>query len=367
MKQRVTRIPSIKINTVIPEYRWFIAGLLVMFSASGWADLSYNYVAQPGHKSLNEWLLPAKPESPEDNKWNEARAELGKQLFFDPRLSGTGQVTCASCHLPERGWSDGQPTAVRFMGKVMKLASPVLTNIAYNKVFMWDGRKSTLEDQAFGGQGQKADINAGSTVGPDVVISRLNKVKGYVDAFNKLYPGEGLTRKTVAKAVASFERTIVSNDSPFDRWVKGDKKALSAEQVNGFKLFVDTKKAGCIECHIPPNFTDNGFHNIGLKSYGEKDHHPGRFKHRPLKSLDGAFKTPTLRDVAMSAPYFHDGSANTLEEVVEHYVKGGEVKTNLSGSFVKAKLSAKEKKDLVSFLKALTTVQKPFIYPVLPE
>jgi cytochrome c peroxidase len=252
---------------------------------------------------------------------------------------------------------------VRFGGKVMPVASPTLVNIGYNTIFMWDGRMPSLEKQGFAGQGKPADINAMSEVEPEVVIARLNGVKGYKAEFDKVFPGEGLTRETVAKAIASFERTIVSVDSPFDRWVAGDSKAMSEQQVRGFGLFAG--KANCAACHAAPNFTDNGFHNVGLKSSGGPNPLPGRFAHRPVKLMQGAFKTPTLKDISLRAPYFHDGSARTLTEVVEYYDRGGEVKTNLSPNMRPLNLSKQEKEDLVQFLHALTSPRKPFVYPVL--
>lgn len=324
------------------------------------------YVYEAGHPSLRVWLLPAEPPAPGDNLTTPERVALGKQLFFDPRLSGTGQVTCASCHMPERGWSDGLPRSMRFMGKAMPLASPTIVNIGYNRIHMWDGRMPTLEKQAFGGQGRQADINAGSTVEPEAVVARLNGVPGYVDAFAAAYPGEGLTRETIAKALAAFERSVVSRDSPFDRWVRGDPAALSERQVRGFRTFVG--KARCADCHAPPNFTDDGFHNIGLGSSGEPGAHPGRFGQRKVALMRGAFKTPTLRDIALTAPYFHDGSAATLRQVVDHYAAGGVVRTNLSPLLPRSlALDDEERQDLVAFMAALTSQHPVFVYPVLPR
>jgi len=324
---------------------------------------------QAGHSSLQKYLLPDIVSSPESNKLTPERAALGKKLFWDPRLSGTGQSTCGWCHTPERGWSDGLRTGARLGGEIMKVATPTIVNIGYNKTFMWDGRAPNLEKQGFGGQKRASDINAKSTVEPEVVIARLNKIKGYVDAFAEAYPEEGLTRVTVGKAIASFERTIVSNNSPFDQWVKGDKQAMTKQQINGFKLFNDPSKANCVVCHNPPNFTDDGFHNIGLKEYGEANHNKGRGSKRSnVGLLDGAFKTPTLRDVELTAPYMHDGSLNTLRDVVAHYVRGGDVKTNLSPSMSKQLiLSEDEVNEIVAFLRSLTTKHEVFTYPILPK
>lgn len=321
-----------------------------------------------GHPSLQVWRLNDQPPSPDENKWSPERAELGKKLFADPRLSGTGQSTCLWCHTPERGWSDGIKTSVRFGGEVMPVASPTIINIAYNRSFMWDGRAPSLDKQAYGGQKKGSDINAMSTVEPKVVIERLNNIKGYKEAFAKAYPSLGLTRKSVGYALASFERTVISNNSPFDQWVAGDEQALTAEEVNGFSVFLDKEKGNCATCHNPPNFTDDGFHNIGLAEYGNKKHHPGRGKYRKAKIMDGAFKTPTLRDITMTAPYMHDGSLATLEDVIDHYVEGGAVKTNLSPDMkTELKLNDIEKRNLLAFLRTLTSPQKIFIYPVLPQ
>jgi len=321
-------------------------------------------VLEPGHPSLRQFLLPATAPQPADNAPTPERVELGKKLFFDPRLSATGQTSCASCHLPERGWSDGMPKSVRLFGEVMERASPSLVNSAYNTIYLWDGRSPTLEHQAVNGVSKSGSINAGANPPADG-IANIQGVRGYLKAFDSAYPGEGITAKSVSRAIAAFERTIVSNDSPFDRWVKGDKEALSAPQVRGFALFLG--KANCVACHSGPNFTDNGFHNVGLASGAAQGADPGRFKQRPVALMKGAFKTPTLRDVALTAPYFHDGSAHTLTEVVEHYDGGGTASPSLSPNMKPLGLSAAEKEDLVAFLRALTTPQQVYVYPVLPR
>ncbi len=331
--------------------------LLLAFSP---VQAESEYVAKAGHPSLQEWLLPDTPPYPEGNKPNEARVALGKMLFFDTRLSGDSNMSCATCHSPLYGWSDGLETGKGFKSKILDRASPVVTNTAYNSIQMWDGRKKSLEDQAMGPMEATAEMNM------DIpkLFKWLNSSKGYQEAFAKAYPGEGINAKTLSKGMASFERTVISNNSPFDKWVKGDAGAMTDQQVNGFKVFVG--KANCVACHSAPNFTDNGFHNIGLASFGKKNPDVGRFAQRPLKLMKGAFKTPTLRDTSYAAPYFHDGSAHTLEEVVEHYSKGGVVKTNLSPNMEAIKLSAADKQALVEFMKALSSERKAFTLPVLP-
>jgi len=324
-------------------------------------------VLQAGHPSLAKWLLPPEIPSPGTNKLTPERAELGKKLFFDPRLSSTAQTTCASCHLPERGWSDSFPKSVRLFGEVMTRASPTMINVAYNPIHMWDGRSPTLEHQAVNGISPTGSMNAGAAKDALSGVETIKKLAGYQEAFQRAYPGEPITAETVAKALSSFERTLVSRDSPFDRWVQGNSGALSEAQVRGFGIFVDPGKGNCAVCHAAPNFTDNGFHNLGLKSFGEEKADVGRFKQQPVPAMRGAFRTPTLRDISLTAPYFHDGSARTLEDVVQHYVRGGDVRGNLSPHMRALPLTAQEQADLVAFMRSLTTQQPVFQYPVLPS
>lgn len=352
--------------------RWLLSVVLVISAVAPAAADSvvdsggHTLVLQAGHPSLARWLLPAEIPSPATNRLTPERAELGRQLFFDPRLSATGQSTCASCHFPERGWSDGFPTSVRLFGEPMARASPTLINVAYNGIHMWDGRSPTLEHQAVNGISMTGSMNAGAAKDAQSGVENIRKVAGYQRAFERAYPGEPISAETVAKALASFERTLVSRDSPFDRWVKGDQDAMSAAQQRGFRVFVDPAKGRCEACHTAPNFTDNGFHNLGLKSFGLENADLGRFKQKAVDAMKGAFRTPTLRDIALTAPYFHDGSARTLEQVVDHYARGGEVQTNLSPMMKPLPLTVQDKADLVAFMRALTTPRPMFQYPVLP-
>ena len=329
--------------------------------AIGSTIASADIVYKAGDPSLKSFLLGDVP-YPKGNKPTPARIELGKKLFFDPRLSGDGNMSCATCHNPLLGWSDGLPTAKGHKSKILGRASPVVTNAAYNPIQMWDGREPSIDSQATGPLKNPNEMHTDIPA----MLAFLNATPEYKDAFAKAYPGEKLTLELVGKAIASFERTVISNDSPFDRWVKGDAKAMTAQQIRGFKLFMNPKKGNCSLCHSGPNFTDSSFHNLGLASFGNKNPDLGRYKQRPLGIMKGAFKTPTIRDITLSAPYFHDGSAKTLMDVVEHYVNGGIVKTNLSPLMTKSNLNAQEKKDLVAFMEALTTKPKPFELPVLP-
>lgn len=317
---------------------------------------------KPGHPDLQTWLLPDTPPHPADNAPTPERVELGKMLFFDARLSGDGNMSCATCHSPLYGWSDGLPTAKGFKSKVLDRASPTVVNTAYNSIQMWDGRKKSLEDQAIGPMMANVEMNTDLPK----LFAWLNTNEEYRAAFAKAYPGKPIDADTVTKAIASYERTIISNNSPFDQWVKGNANAMTAQQVRGFKVFLDKDKGNCAVCHSEPNFTDNGFHNIGLPSFGKENPDMGRYAQKPIKILKGAFKTPTLRDITLTAPYFHDGSAATLMDVIEHYAKGGVVKTNLSPDMKALDLTQQDKEDLVAFLHTLTSEHQVVALPKLP-
>lgn len=318
---------------------------------------------EAGHPSLRKWRLPAAPPHPADNAPTPPRVELGKKLFFDPRLSGDGNMSCATCHNPLMGWSDGLPTGKGFRSLVLDRASPTIVNAAFNSLQMWDGRKKSLEDQAMGPMEASVEMNADT----QKLFKWLNESDGYRPLFKRAYPDRPIDADTVSKAIASFERTVVSNRSPFDQWVAGRKSAMTADQVKGFALFIDPGKANCAACHSGANFTDNGFHNIGLASFGKDKPDMGRHSQRAVESMKGAFKTPTVREAANTAPYFHDGSARTLLEVVEFYGKGGIAKANLSGSLKTLNLTGEEAAQLVSFLRALSSPPTSFALPVLPR
>ena len=336
--------------------------LLLLLSATSNALEYKDMTFEAGHKSLQSWLLPDTPPYPKGNKPTKERVELGKVLFFDPRIGGDGNMSCATCHNPLLGWSDALPTAKGFKSQVLGRATPVVTNTAFNSLQMWDGRKKSLEDQAIGPMEASVEMQTDFTQ----LLNLINHTDAYKEAFEAAYPGEGITKDTIAKAIASFERTIISNNSPFDQWVKGDKNALTKQEVEGFKLFVNPDKGNCAACHNGPNFTDDGFHNIGLPSWGVENPDVGRYAERPLKLMKGAFKTPTIRDITLSAPYFHDGSASTLEQVMDHYIAGGTVKTNLSPSMKPLDLNDAEKAAIIAFMKKLTTPPKNFDLPILP-
>jgi cytochrome c peroxidase len=304
-----------------------------------------------------EFQFPDTVPAPANNRVNPRRVELGEMLFFDPRLSGSNWISCATCHNPALGWSDGQPTAIGNGMVVLKRSTPSIVNSAFNKLQMWDGRFGSLEEQALGPMEAPGEMNGSM----EQILAKLKSLPGYVLAFEKAYPGEGITRATLAKAVASFERTVISKNSPFDKWIHGDQTAISASAQRGFDLFAG--KAKCDVCHSGPNLTDEGFHNIGLK--GNTD--VGRFAKTPVKISKGAFKTPTLRDIALTAPYMHNGAYRTLEEVVNHYNRGGDSRENLDPNIKPLALTDQEKKDLVEFMKTLSGQQVAVTLPRLPQ
>ena len=336
-----------------------LIAMLLLFSQSAVIAGDYSMTVT---KEDRKWLLPKVPASPLDNQPSQARIALGKMLFFDPRLSADGNLSCAGCHSPMFGWSDGLATAKGSKSKVLGRASPTVVNTGYNTIQMWDGRKSTLEDQAMGPMESMDEM----AMDLKALFAWLDSTPGYKAAFAKAYPGEAIDHKTLSKALAAFERTIVSNESPFDRWLRGDLNAMTPQQIRGFRVFSDPGKANCVACHQAPNFTDNGFHNIGLGTHDLPNPDMGRYVIKPVASMKGAFKTPTLRDVTLTAPYFHDGSAKKLVEAIDHYNRGGVSSKDLSREIKPLNLTPVEMADIEAFMQALTTPPKSFALPILP-
>lgn len=286
--------------------------------------------------------LPEVP-VPADNPQTEAKISLGKQLYFDPRLSNDMTVSCATCHDPAKGFSNGDQFATGFKGQKGGRNSPTVINAAYQSLQFWDGRAKTLEDQALGPV--QNPIEMSMTLGD--VIDRLNKVEGYRKQFQSVF-GTDVTEQNLAKAIAAYERTIISGNAPYDKYQAGDKSALSPAAIRGLELF--NGKAHCSACHAGPNFTDNGFHNLGIGMEKPKPD-DGRAAISKLAGDTGSFKTPTVREIARTGPYMHDGSLKTLEEVVQHYNKGGFANPYLDEEIFALKLTDAEVADLVTFMK----------------
>ena len=280
---------------------------------------------------------------PQDNQPSPEKIALGKQLYFDPRMSLDNTVSCATCHDPQKGWSNGEAVATGVGGLKGGRSSPTVINAAYGKLQFWDGRAANLEEQALGPIQNPIEM----TMSLDKVVERLNQIAGYQQQFQDVF-GTDVTSEGIAQAIAAYERTIVSGDAPYDRFKAGDTSAMSESAQRGLKLF--TGKAHCSACHSGPNFTDNAFHNVGV-SIDKEMPDLGRYEISKLEGDKGAFKTPTLREIARTAPYMHDGSQATLEEVVEHYVKGGTSNPQLDEEIFKINLTAEEKVDLITFMK----------------
>jgi cytochrome c peroxidase len=280
---------------------------------------------------------------PEDNLSDPRKIALGKQLYFDPRLSADKTVSCSTCHNPAHGWSDARSTSAGVGGQVGGRNAPTVLNAAFHRFQFWDGRAATLEEQALGPIENPIEMN----LPVEEAVKRLNEIEGYKKQFNEIFGGD-VTKETLAKAIAAYERTILSGDAPYDRYKAGDKSALSESAVRGMTLFFG--RANCSACHSGPNFTDFAFHNIGI-GMDKPEPDQGRFVVSKLEGDTGAFKTPTLREVARTAPYMHDGSLKALEEVIDHYVKGATPNKYLDEEIFNMKLTEQDKADLVTFMK----------------
>jgi cytochrome c peroxidase len=319
---------------------------------------------------------------PESNPLTKGKVALGKQLYFDPRVSLDGTVSCATCHDPEKGWTDRLKTSVGIDGQLGGRNAPTVLNTAYGRTMFWDGRAPSLEGQAQGPIQNPIEMGKQSY---KEIIERLRTISGYREQFQKVF-GTDVTLDGLAKSIAAFERSAaLSGDSAYDRYNRGDLKAMTESQKRGMVLFglrlsqdddfdpkVTLKKAGCTDCHVGFNFTDEQFHNLGI-GYNLAEGtfaDLGRFVIDPVGTKNpahsGAFKTPTVRDAANTGPYMHNGSLKTLEEVVEHYDKGGNPNPMLDKDIKKLNLTDQEKKDVVEFMKALSGTPIKVALPTLP-
>ena len=294
---------------------------------------------------------------PADNPLTPEKVALGRQLFFDERLSGDGTRSCYSCHVCEKGLTDGLAKAVGAFNKQLPRSSPTLWNIGYHKEFYWDGRSPSLEKQAMA-----AWTGANMGAKADEIVAKLNAIQGYRGQFQAVFVSDA-TPDNVVKAIAAFERTIISGDTVWDRFRAGDRSALSESAWRGWNIFQAIK---CSNCHDGVLFADQQYHNVGV-GMDQKEPDVGRFKVTNKPEDTGAFKTPTLRDIAKSAPYFHDGSAKTLEEAVDIMLGGGKENEHLDRkNLEKHKILPDQREDLLSFLRSLT-VDCKLSKPPLPE
>lgn len=331
---------------------WFTLAMITTFFVTACASLE--------QKTEDENPLRPIPDSPLGirGKLSELKdpptpekVRLGRWLFYDKRLSKDNTVSCATCHRPEHAFSEPTPVSTGIRGQKGGRKAPKAINLAFTLYpnFFWDGRAGSLEEQALG------PIENPIEMGSDhaTMVSTLSELKGYKKYFNAAFGSPEITKDRIAKAIADYERTRMSGNSAYDRWANGEEGAVSAEVEAGYELFFD--KARCNQCHLGDNFTDSLFHNLGVgwNPKTKKLVDRGRVEVSKKKQDTGAFKTPGLRDVTKHAPYMHDGSVATLEEVIELYDKGGEKNPYLSPKMVPLKLTKTEKAQLLAFLKAL--------------
>jgi cytochrome c peroxidase len=327
--------------------------------------------------------LPPVP-IPEDNLLTPEKVELGKWLFFDPRLSGDGSLACVSCHLPDQAWTTNRPLSPAYPTNMERRNSQTLVNVAYIKVLIWDGRAGALEKQALGPIQNPLHMNQNL----DLLVEKLKTIPAYEKRFQQVF-GTTVTPDVLGKALAAFERTLVSRNAPFDRYMTGDWQAMSEGALRGMALFKG--KARCILCHNGPNFTDSQFHHLGVPDtplssdplvqaairfdakrmnvpeYQSVKDDLGRYLVTKAAKDRGAFKTPTLRHVTQREPYMHNGAFQSLNDVIDFYDGGAGAVAGKSPLIQPLGLTAEEKRDLLAFLQALTGELPIVTPPELPR
>jgi cytochrome c peroxidase len=350
--------------TTISMLLLIVAGI-VSFTSQG---LRHQYGGSP-----KEW--PA-PWIDEGVKWTELGAlppapidltsdsvqrivELGKTLFFDPRLSSSEKISCATCHDPGLNWTDAKPRSIGHEGAMGKRNAPTIQNSWFYKKLFWDGRSRDLQDQAFAPIVSESEMNSDM---PDV-MRKLRRINGYALLFKKAFGSEHINPERMTEAIAVFEKSVSSAESRFDRFVKGDKRALNISELKGLHLF--RTKARCMNCHNGPMLTDNLFHRPGELIYTPYDPNDvGLYKVTHLDADTGKFRTPSLRDVMRTGPWFHDGSSNNMDSIIHQFNLHS---PSPNAVFRSLNLNQKERKDLKAFLEALSAPPKSFIRPVLPQ
>lgn len=316
-----------------------------------WALDAWSYRTNPQnqparlHNLKQNFNKPSYLSYPQYNSYTPQKEQLGKLLFFDPLLSGSGTMSCASCHQPDYGFSDPFPKALGKNKHPIKRRTPTLFNVAFGMSFFWDGRARTLEEQAT----MPIESPEEMDLPLPQLVERLKNHPQYPQFFETVFPQEGITERNIAQALATFERGIVSKPAPFDLWIEGNEDAISEPAKKGFVLFND--KAKCVTCHTGWNFSNGSFADTGLSPQDF-----GKGKVIGLEILNHGFKTPTLRNIAARAPYMHDGSIQNLEGVIDHYNQGGTYIRESTKLFISPLgLTPAEKQDLLEFLKTLTS------------
>lgn len=330
-------------------HRWLAVGLIMFLSSES--------IAEKPKANSKLVPLPQKVASPTDNPTTHAKVELGKKLFFDPRLSGNNRMSCATCHMPEKAYGDGISLSLGADGKPLTRNTQTCLNVGFFKTYFWDGRAVSLEEQALGPIESAVEMNQSL----DQLEAELAAIPGYVTEFREVFETKP-NRTGIAKALAAFQRTLVTQPSPFDRFLAGDKNALSAAARRGFELF--RGDAGCIECHNGPLLSDGKFYRLGVSF---KDQ--GRAKITGKKEDRYRFRTPSLRNIAETGPYMHDGSQKSLDEVVTFYFRGipdsGPGGLSPDTSALEGQ-SFSDIAPIVEFLKSLSGQAPKIIRPKLP-
>lgn len=303
---------------------------------------------------------------PPDNPPTVETIALGRRLFYDPALSMDGTIACATCHDPTKGFTDGKAVSTGFQNKTGTRSAPTVLNTAYYQSLFWDGRASGLEAQAVGPITNPIEM----ATSPEAVVQRLQASALYREEFKHAWGADQITFEMVSKSIASFERTVLSGNSPFDcYYYGGNKQALSASARRGLKVFTDPKRGNCASCHTIGStsalFTDQKFHNIGIGANTDGSlADSGRYAATKNDADMGSFKTPSLRNAVWTAPYMHDGSVPTLKDVIDHYIGGGNSNPHLDKKIrVLDFLSGQERGDLLEFLQSLTGVMPANVGP----
>jgi cytochrome c peroxidase len=317
-----------------------------LFSSGFFADTTLTPAASSEQPPRPPLGLPPVP-WPADNPYSAAKADLGRYLFFDARLSVDGNVSCATCHPPGHAFAGGDPPPVGVTMKPLPRRAPTIINRAYGLTQFLDGRAATLEAQAGGPIANPDEMGSSQQAAADTVA----KIDGYRPLFQKAFGDPQVTFDRIAKAIATFERTVLSGNSAYDRYTAGDKKALSAQARRGLTIF--QRSGECNECHNGPNFTNEKFASLGI---GPEQNPPdlGLAGITKKRRDEGKFKVPTLREVARTGPYMHDGRYKTLDDVLEFYRKGGQPGPHLDSRIAGFFLDAPAKADLKAFLESLS-------------
>lgn len=340
------------------EVRNILAAVTFLFTLSllacGTAEFKPEILPLPDPLARYEAM-----EVPADNPTTPEKAALGRQLFFDKRLSGDESRSCYSCHVCEHGLTDGLSKAIGAFNKQLPRSSPTLWNIGYHKMFYWDGRSPSLEKQAMAAW---TGGNMGAKDHEAEIVAKINGLQGYHSQFHKVFGGDA-TAENIMQAISAFERTLISGDTAWDRWLAGDQSAASESARRGWEVF---KEAKCNNCHDGVLLTDQQFHNVGV-GMDAPEPDKGRYNATKKDEDTGAFKTPTLRDISKSGPYFHDGSIATLEDAVDFMLGGGKPNQYLDKkNLEKRTITPEQRKDLLEFLKSLT-VDCKLKEPPLPQ